>query len=52
MFIKYESLKKNNMASIIHLNTLLGIMTMVLLGHSIYFFYKRVAILLKLMKIK
>ena len=32
--------KKNNMVNIIHLNTLLGIMIMVLLGHYIYGFHK------------
>ena len=30
--------KKNNMANIIHLNTLLGIMIMVLLDHYIYLY--------------
>ena len=29
MLIKYQSLKKINMANIIHLNTLLGIMIMI-----------------------
>ena len=32
--------KKNNMANIIHLNTLLGIMIIMLLDHYIYFFHK------------
>ena len=32
--------KKNNMVNIIHLNTLLGIMIMVLLDHYIYLFHK------------
>ena len=32
--------KKNNMANIIHLNTLLGIMITVLLDHYIYLFHK------------
>ena len=31
--VKYLSLKKNNMANIIHLNTLLSIMIMMLLGY-------------------
>ena len=35
MLIKYQSLKKNNMANIIHLNTLLGIMIMMLLDHYV-----------------
>ena len=43
--------KKNNMVNIIHLNTLLGIMIM-LLDHYIYFFRKRLAILINLIKIK
>ena len=38
--------KKNNMANIIHLNTLLGIMIMVLLDHYISFFHKPLAILI------
>ena len=37
MLIKYQSLKKNNTANIIHLNTLLGITIMTLLDHFIYF---------------
>ena len=52
MLIKYQSLKKNNMANIIHLNTLLGIMIMMLLDHYIYLFHKRLAILINLIKIK
>ena len=40
------------MANIIHLNTLLGIMVMMLLDHYIYFFYKLLAILINLIKIK
>ena len=44
--------KKNNMVNIIHLNTLLGIMIMVLLDHYIYFFHKLLAILINLIKIK
>ena len=35
MLIKNQSLKKNNMANIIHLNTLLAIITMMLLDHYI-----------------
>ena len=45
------SLKKNNMVSIIHLNTLLGIMIMMLLDHYIYLFCKLQATLINLMKI-
>ena len=52
MLIKYQSLKKNNMVNIIHLNTLLGIMIMVLLDHYIYLFKKRLAILINLAKIE
>ena len=44
--------KKNNMVNIIHLNTLLGIMIMMLLDHYIYLFHKRLAILINLIKIK
>ena len=44
--------KKNNMVNIIHLNTLLGIMIMVLLDHYIYFFHKLLATLINLTKIK
>ena len=44
--------KKNNMANIIHLNTLLGIMITVLLDHCIYLFHKRQTILINLIKIK
>ena len=42
--------KKNNMVNIIHLNTLLGIM-MMLLDHYIYLFHKQLDIL-NLKKIK
>ena len=49
--IKYQSLEKNNTANIIHLNTLLGIMIM-LLDHYIYLFHKRLDILINLKKIK
>ena len=35
MLIKYKSLKNKSMANIIHLNTLLGIMIMMLLDHYI-----------------
>ena len=38
MLIKYQSLKKNNTANIIHLNTLLGIMITMSLDHYTYFF--------------
>ena len=44
--------KKNNMVNIIYLNTLLGIMITVLLGHYIYLFKKRLAILINLIKTK
>ena len=44
--------KKNNMANIIHLNTLLGIMIMVLLDHYIYLYHKLLATLINLIKIK
>ena len=40
MLIKYQSLKKNNMVNIIHLNTLLDIMITMLLNHYTYFFHK------------
>ena len=40
------------MINIIHLNTLLGIMIMVLLGHYIDLFYKQLAILINLIKTK
>ena len=55
MLIKYYSLKKNSMAIIIHLNTLLGIvrMIMMLLDHDIQEFDKLLAILINLIiKIK
>ena len=44
--------KKNNMANIIHLSTLLGIMIMMLLDHYIYLFCKQLATLINLIKIK
>ena len=44
--------KKNNMVNIIHLNTLLGIMIMVLLDYYISFFHKLLVILINLIKIK
>ena len=44
--------KKKHTVNIIHLNTLLGIMIMMLLDHYISFFHKRLAILINLMKIK
>ena len=40
------------MVSTVHLNTLLGIMIMMLLGHYIYLFRKLLAILINLMEIK
>ena len=40
------------MANIFHLNTLLGIMIMMLLYHYNYFFRKRLATLINLIKIK
>ena len=40
------------MANIIHLNTLLGIMIMMLLDHYIYLFHKLLATLINLIKIK
>ena len=52
MLIKYDYLKKNNMVNIIHLNTLLDIMIMMLLDHYIYLFHKRLDILINLKKIK
>ena len=52
MLIKYLSLKKKHMVNIIHLNTLLGIMIMMLLDHYLYFFHKRLAILINLRKTK
>ena len=51
MSIKHWSLKKNNKVNIIHLNTLLGIMMMMLLDH-IYLFHKGVDILIYLKKKK
>ena len=44
--------KKNNMVNIIHLNTLLGIMIMVLLDHYTYFFHRLLDTLINLIKIK
>ena len=44
--------KKNNMVNIIRLNTLLGIMTMMLLDHYIYLFHKRLDILIILKKME
>ena len=44
--------KNEKMFNIIHLNTLLGIMIMMLLEHYIYFFHKRLDILISLKKIK
>ena len=52
MLIRYESLKRNNMVNIIHLNNLLEIMIMVLLDHYIYFFQKLLVLFINLMKIK
>ena len=52
MLIKYESLKKNHMAQIMHLNTLLDIMTMMPLEHYIQNFQKWLVILIYSMKIK
>ena len=52
MLMKYKSLKKNNMANIIHLNTLLGIMIIMLLDCYIYLFHKLLAKLINLIKIK
>ena len=43
---------KKETVNITHLNTLLGIMITVLLGHYIYVFHKRLAILINLIKIK
>ena len=44
--------KKGKMVNIIHLNTLLGIMIMMLLDHYIYLFHKQLDILINLKKIK
>ena len=44
--------KKNNMVNIIHLNTLLGIMIMMLLDHYIHLFHKRLDILINLKRKK
>ena len=46
---KNKKIKKNNTASIIHLNTLLGIMITMLLDHYTYFFLDT---LINLIKIK
>ena len=40
------------MVNIIRLNTLLGIMIMMLLDHDIYLFHKQLAILKNLIKMK
>ena len=48
MLIKYWSLKKYHKAKIIHLNTLLDIMIMILLDHYLQNFLKRLAILINL----
>ena len=50
--IKYWSLKKNNAANIIHLNTLLDEMITMSLGHYSYFFHKLLDTLINLIKIK
>ena len=52
LLVKYLSLKKNNTANIIHLNTLLGIMITMLLDHYTYFFDKLLDTLINLIKIK
>ena len=52
MLMKYWSLKKNNMVNIIHLNTLQGIMIIMLLDHYIYLFHKWLDILISLKNIK
>ena len=52
MLIKYCSLKKKHMVNMTHLNNLLGIMITRLLGHYVYLFHKRLAILIILIKIK
>ena len=52
MLVKYQSLKKKHMVNTINLNTLLGIMIMMLLDHYIYLFHKRLATLINLIKIK
>ena len=44
--------KKKHTVNIIHLNTLLGIMIMMLLDHYIYLYHKRLATLINLIKIK
>ena len=52
MLIKYESLEKNHMGQIMHLNTLLDIMTMMPLDHYIQNVQKWLVILIYSMKIK
>ena len=47
-----QLLKNYNMVNIIHLNTLLGIIIIVLLDHYIYLFHKLLTILINLIKIK
>ena len=52
MLIKYYYLKKSNTVIIIHINTLLGIMIMMLLDHYIDLFHKQLDISIYLKKIK
>ena len=52
MLIKYQSVKKKHMVNIINLNTLLGIMIMMLLDRYIYLFHTLLATLINLIKIK
>ena len=52
ILIKILIFSKRHMANIIHLNNLLGIMIMLSLDHYIYFFRKRQATLINLIKIK
>ena len=40
------------MVNIIHLNTLLGVMIMLLLDHYTYFFHKLLVTLINLIKVK
>ena len=47
-----KRIKKNNMANIIHLNTLLDIMITMSLGHYTYFFHKLLDTSINLIKIK
>ena len=49
---KNKKIKKNNTASIIHSNILLGIMITMLLDHYTYFFHKLLDTLINLIKIK